>query len=109
MFNLRKKIKIRWVDCGTAFDGIALWYLNEIHINKKWKGTKIGKFILKHELKHFKFIKEIEKSNFLSKRLLIMKNNIWDHFQSWQLALMVLRFYLEKHLKRLCFEYSKPV
>jgi predicted SprT family Zn-dependent metalloprotease len=88
------RFKIKYYDTSMWFDGILLYPIREIWINKKYKNTPIGKLILKHELKHLEFFKKIKKIQYYERNWLkriikvfywIQYNNLWDFYDSRRL------------------------
>jgi hypothetical protein len=74
-------------------DGLMLYYLKEIHIDKKWLNTPIGDIIIRHELKHAEFIEKIKKTDKKWLKLLIIwQNNLWDIWDCYWIALKKLNY-----------------
>lgn len=87
------KFKIKYYDTSLFCDGIVIYWLKEIHINKKWKNTTIAQKIINHELKHLYFIEKLKKEkNPLKKTLIFMANNIFDYFDCYKLMILKILY-----------------
>ena len=93
---------IKYYDTTLFCDGIILFWLKEIHINKKWKNTPLRKEILTHELTHLKFINKIKKiqkdkkmNKILQKLMIVcitLANNIFDEIDCNRLWLSKIKY-----------------
>lgn len=85
--------KILYYDTSLVCDGICLYWLKEIHINKNWQNTPMAMYIVNHELKHAEFAENILLAHNQFRRfILIIKNNIWDYFSTWKLLFLKLKY-----------------
>lgn len=64
----------------SGSSGLALAYANEIHIDLKHEGTRLGKEILKHEKKHIKRYNEIKKGK--NRMLVFLLDRLWDFYDT---------------------------
>jgi hypothetical protein len=83
----------------TGYRAIALPHANEIHIDAKYYGTPLGDAIIEHEKRHIEYAFEVAESK--HGNLTILKNNLWDIWDSMVRRLAEIRMELEtRKLKR---------
>jgi len=94
-------LKIRFVkNLHYACDGICLFWIDEIHIDEKWKDHQILPDIIKHEKKHYEFYqKMINSKTKISKIYWYIRNELFDIYDCIRLDLKLLYFKLLR-LKR---------
>ena len=78
-------LKFFFVRDLLTVESICLYWIDEVHVDEKYRNSPILLDLLRHETKHYRLIKEIIRlkkerkiSSFLKSRLLIIYNNLWD-------------------------------
>lgn len=84
----RAEPKIKYYDDMENLMGLkgsALVYLNEIHIDSKFRGTEEGEQIIIHEKKHIERLRRIDEGK--NRTLLFFKDSLWDFLDCIRLDL----------------------
>ena len=88
--------------------GMCLYWVDEIHIDVKYRDSPILMDLLRHETKHYRLIKEIIRlkkerkiSSYLKSRLLIIYNNLWDIVDCIRMELKEYIFNLIYYINKL--------
>jgi len=99
--NETQKLKIKFVkNLHYACDAICLFWLNEIHIDEKWKNHPILPDIIRHEKKHYEFYQKIINSKTKTSKIYwFILNIIFEIYDHIRLDLKLLFFKLLR-LKR---------
>jgi len=94
-------LKIRFVkNLHYACEAICLFWIDEIHIDEKWKNHPILPDIIRHEKKHYEFYqKMINSKSKLSKIYWFIRNEVFEIYDRIRLDLKLVFLYLLK-LKR---------
>lgn len=84
-------------------NAICLFWIDEIHIDQKLKDSPILEDIIRHELKHYRLVKEIlelrnEKSLKSVFKIIVLTfyNNLWDLYDGFRIE---LKYYILKFKK----------
>lgn len=68
-------------------DGMCLYWIKEIHIDKEHEGKPQAEAMIQHERKHYYFVqKALQTKSELTKAFWILLNNVWDFFDCFKLA-----------------------
>ena len=97
--------KIVFVD-GLEFVnayGMALPWVNEIHITKEFEKKPFLNDIITHEKKHFNFYYKCKSSSGFKRFFIVQHNNIWNYYDSVRL-LWKWRKYFKQRLIFGCME-----
>ena len=102
--NSKNKPKIRFIDnLWIVCDAICLYWINEIHIDSSYKDSPLLKDIIKHEMKHYKLLREATKAlrekRILKAFVLIMYNDIFDIIDGLKIVLKKVILYCKSKLK----------
>ena len=72
---------VRFVDdLSLAAEGMCLYWIKEIHIDKQHEGKPWVEDIIRHERKHYYFIDKALHGHPWVSTFWIILNNIWDFF-----------------------------
>jgi len=77
---------------------ICLFWCDEIHISKKYENHPILNDLIRHELKHYRLAKEIQKANFWRALILSLYNNLWDFYDNIKMEIKICILWLKKYL-----------
>ncbi|RLE45154.1 hypothetical protein DRJ16_00270 [Candidatus Woesearchaeota archaeon] len=97
------KPKIRFVkNLHYHANAICLYWIDEIHIDEKFKDHPLLSDIIKHELKHYIILKKIiNEKSLLKKMLWGLYNDFWDFYDCFRLTIkyywLVIRKWLKNH------------
>lgn len=79
---MKENITVKFVEdlkAGCGAYGICLYWINEIHIDKSFKYSKVLADLIKHEKYHYQLITKILKTkSIMNKIFLGLWNNVWD-------------------------------
>ena len=101
--HMNNKPKIKFVkNLHYHSDAICLFWIDEIHIDEKFKDHPLLDDIIKHELTHYRIIKQIiNEKSILKKILLSLYNDIFDFIDCFRLEIkrywLVIRKWLKNH------------
>jgi hypothetical protein len=80
-------LAVKFID-GLSFaaEGMCLYWIKEIHIDKSHEGKPEAASMIKHEKRHYWFFKKMQKARYGTQYLWTWANNLWDWLDCFRLA-----------------------